>query len=65
MKGLIEWVKRMHRENGPIVSLIAALAVLLMLAMVMAIFVILMYISPYLALAVGLFMVGYLVWKKV
>jgi hypothetical protein len=68
MKGLIEWVKRMHREHGPIVSIIAALAVLLiwtlMLATVFAIFGILMWIEPYLAVAVGIVVVLFLIKKR-
>ena len=66
---MIDWLKRLHRRNGPVVSLIAALALLLactlILAAVFALFAMLMLIDPYLALGAGLASAGYLIWKKV
>lgn len=69
VRSLFQWVKTMRREHGPIVSLFAAFVILLlltlMLAVVFAIFGALMLVNPYLALLVGLAVVGVLIWKKV
>jgi Flp pilus assembly protein TadB len=64
---MIEWLRKMRREHGYAVSLLAALVLLLgltlALALVMALFAGMMLIHPYLPLVVGLGLISYLILK--
>jgi hypothetical protein len=68
MQRLIVWLRRMHRDYGPAIGIIAALLLLLgmtlLLTAVIAVIGALMWVNPYLALATALLGTAYMVLKK-
>jgi hypothetical protein len=68
MGALIAWLRRMQRDHGPAVGIIAALALLLtltlLLAAVIALLGALMWIAPYFALVTAFLATIYLIVKQ-
>lgn len=68
MQRVIAWLRRMHRDYGPAVGIIAALVLLLgmtlLLTAVIAVIGALMWVNPYLGLATALIAAAYMVFKK-
>jgi predicted tellurium resistance membrane protein TerC len=68
MQNMIAWLRRMHRDYGPAVGIIAALVLLLgmtlLLTAVITVIGALMRVNPYLALAAALLATAYMVIKK-